>query len=140
MNRRHIILLCALSLSSGAAAQENRLGVYVNHSGSDRIGVQIAYRLREELAKSARFKSSLSADDAFYVASFITMNPDNEEIRSNYSVYSISLTIYNKTGFNYYVTSYVGTCGSSKINECAGNLIAIIDNQNQILVDMANKK
>jgi hypothetical protein len=53
--RVHGVFICLL-LSSAVGVQVHRRTVYIAQYGHDAVGQEVAYRLREEVAKSARYK------------------------------------------------------------------------------------
>lgn len=56
-----------------------------------------------------------------------TLNPDDDNGVQHWAVYAYVLTLNQKDGLDGYLTSGVGTCGSSKVESCALSLVAKID-------------
>ena len=127
MTRIAIALFWGLLFASGAEAQPAKMSVHLSFSGNDSIGTQLAYRFREEISSSSRYAHSFQKTGSDFIVHLITINPDIDENRSNWTAYSYTVNFQNKEGVEFFLTSVVGTCGAQKVAQCASNLTARLD-------------
>ena len=128
------IFLGALLVFAGPismAQQSGRAAVYVQSTSEDSVGRTLVYEIREAVRRSSGFTLVASSADARFVLRIVTLNPDNDSTRSVSTVYSAVYTLntLHETPVEMYLTSVVGTCGTSRVANCARSLTATLDEQ-----------
>lgn len=103
---------------SPATATDGFINVRINHSGEDRVGQQLAFYVRDTIRRSGTFKEANAGVEATFALNLITLDPDEDRVQ-NRTIYSLAIVIENREGLDWYVTSIVGTCGASRLRECA---------------------
>lgn len=115
-----IIMAAAAVLTASAASAQDRIGVLINFNGDDAAGKRLAYFLRDEVRKSGTFREVTKSEDSAFTLDFITIDPATSGSLTSYS-YAIQFT--NDDGFNYFIASYAGYCGSDRLKDCAELLV-----------------
>lgn len=94
-----IIVVLALACLPGTANAQVRLKVHVSHSGSDPVGRDLMYALREEIRKASAYSLSTSEEAAFTM-SVVTLDPESAERGAGtWSVASVVFTMTNYIPF-----------------------------------------
>lgn len=115
------LLLILVGPVSGA---DLRYQLSINHIGDDDLGVQLVYRLKEEVRKSATISLASNDDDAFYSIDMMTMSDDERTNDPSRTVYSLSFTMRDpRTGGWVSYNSRLGISGRERITETASDLI-----------------
>ncbi|MFO1408641.1 MAG: hypothetical protein U1F08_14085 [Steroidobacteraceae bacterium] len=126
--RRIVFGAFALLWSTLALAAEKGVPVYLGATADDPVGSRLAYRIKEQIRKSGQMEFVPSASDAFVGLNLTTLDPDDAARRT---VYSLVVTIRDFSAKDaelfYYWSSYVGTCGTNKVDECAESIAADVD-------------
>lgn len=95
--------------------------VAVDHTGDDSVGMQLAYRVREEIGKSSRLTLGSASNYGWKIV-LVTVGDSKK------TSYSMSLVLKdNSGGFDDFVTSIVGICGADRVESCARSIVAGID-------------
>lgn len=105
--------------------------IYVGVTSEDTVGQTLVYEIREKISKSQRHNLVSSPKDAAFKLSVVTLRGDGQ------TVYSISLLMRNfqtEGFFDFFVTSWVGYCGSRAIESCAANIVAGVDTEIEPIV------
>lgn len=122
-------------LATVASIPAQAANIYVDVTANDPSGKLLAYNLRERIASSARNILVNDPDDAAFKISIVTLDPDSD---GNRTIYSVVLNLKNyseKPNFDFFVTSWVGVCGRTKIEICANSLASDVDAEMQPLVE-----
>ena len=136
---RTLVAFMALALS-GAANAANAVNIAIDSTTNDSIGRQLATNLREKVNSSSLLSLVYGDSVSSLKVHFVTLNPD-EGATQNYTVYSFVLVAhFTNDGLDRYLTSSVGTCGLSKIDACASDIKATIDEWADALRNVAAKK
>lgn len=106
---------------SSGRAEDNKISVFFEYSGDDSIGKQIAFLMLEEIRKSGSFRHTFDKSESVFTVSLVSMDPSGD---AHHSIYSYSILLTNNDGFDYFITSYVGVCGSQRISTCAVDLFS----------------
>lgn len=103
-------------------AQANPVKIYVSSTSQDQLGKQLAFALRERIRSSGGYAEAYDSDSATVEIKSVTLDPDELSSQGR-TIYPWTM-LWNLTGKirGLYVTSSVGICGRSKIDECAGGL------------------
>jgi len=123
-----LLLAGVIAYSSSALAQVN---VYVDSTAPDSVGGRLSYRLKEGIRASAGMKLADTDAEALITARIVTLDPDaNSAASSSRTIYSLVLTAktMHETPVDMYLTSFVGLCGTKRVEECADGLVADTDN------------
>jgi hypothetical protein len=123
-------LTIAALLVLPAAVCEAQIPVHVVGSGQDPVGQRLVYFYKEALRGSSTFTVALEEGAGFRV-SIVTLDPEQREAtRGFWTVYSVTWTLTNpEQPFPYHLHQMVGTCGASRIRECADSLLVITNDQ-----------
>lgn len=116
-----LYLLCCLPIY----AQESRVGVSLEHSGHDRVGREIAFYVRENLASSSRFILA-NTGGAIIGIRLVTLDAIGET-DSQISAYSVVFTFIDSKGEEYYLTSKAGVCGINRVQSVGRNIFTYLD-------------
>ena len=113
-----VFLMAALGTSHA------QLNVVVEDTAREAVGGRLVYAIRERIRSSSGFKLVSTQKDALFRFGVVTLDE-----KSGYStVYSVVFSAWQpETGTWTYLTNIVGTCGSSRITECADGLVADAD-------------
>jgi len=142
-------LALALALAAGApadaqqpSAATQRTTIAVSFNGDDAVGKQLAYAVREELSRSARYQLAEPTKTAAYGINLVSLDPDGKD--GNRTVVAISITatnLYGLMGFlpdTFPKTSYmvvspflldqsVLIVGSKRVAQTANEIVADMD-------------
>lgn len=99
--------------------------IYVEATGDDTVGRRLASELREKIARSAQHKMVYTREDAGFVIVLVTLE-DAKNLSTAYS-YALTMPQVDKKGFDYFMTSSVGVCGSDRVTTCAATIFAGAD-------------
>lgn len=107
-----------------------QLRVYVIASADDTVGNRLVYAIKERIRRSAAMEYVDRPQDGIIGVEIVTLNPDRAE-DSRRTIYSIVWTTktFHDTPVTMFLTNSVGICGSSRIQECADDLVADTDKQ-----------
>ena len=135
--RSSLLWVTALSLISLPLAAKAET-FYVTVDADDKVGRMLAYQVKETIAASSRHSLVNNRDEATFSLEIVTLDPDQENVRTTYS---LVLLWENKENdlFDYYIMSWVGACGSEKVQSCAKNLASEVDMEIQPIVEAMEK-
>jgi len=130
-----IILICTTIIS----AQGNlKFPVEVSHSGIDIVGGRLAFAIKERIRKSESLQLSYSQELRIVII-LITLDQYKDQPGTS-SCYSFTLCLDDPNQlFRYYITSSVGYCGSSRVDEVAEGFVADTDKEIERLLKLANQ-
>lgn len=116
-----LIFVFAMGIASATYAQ---LAVVVEDTAREPVGGRLVYAVKERLRISSGLKLVANANDALFRFAIVTLDD-----KSGYStVYSVVFAAWQpQSGTWTYLTNIVGTCGSSRLSECADGLVADAD-------------
>jgi hypothetical protein len=115
-------ILCLLAFCPIALCQK-KIQVFVKHQGSDSVGTQLAFAIRESLRRSEGY--SLRDDEAATVIELITA-----ETMPNVSVVSVVIVKKGDSTFcNYNLAHLVYSIGSLRMKETADDIVTTLDKQ-----------
>ncbi len=122
------VLSVAISLTvwSGTAASTQQATVAVVTTTPDAAGQRLAHRVREKIRQSAGMRLVADERDSAIQLRLITVDPSQAN-EGHSTAYSVTWTMKAFTGGigQVYLTQYVGICGTTRIDACAENLVAI---------------
>jgi len=126
-----ILGILSIFASSLALSQTDRVPVQLRHSGDDQVGQRLAFELREVLrsANGMRLVTPSEADPRI-VANLVTL--DNSSANRGISTaasFALSLDSIEYPVNGFFLSSFVLTCGSNRVSDCARDIAANIDNQ-----------
>src|SRR5687767_12934972 len=93
-------LLLLASSATPTSAQVDKVAVYVQFSGDDAVGKQLAFLFKERIRSSGSFQEVLDELDAALVTPIVSLDPDHNGRRT---IYSFTVLIENRSGLNYHV-------------------------------------
>ena len=111
------------------------LETYVDHSGSDTVGQQLAYQVREILARSKIYPLAQTSDRADVVIHLATMDLDDPAAPGRASAVAFALTYDFQAILNRpeaikqlrFVNNGVLLVGRQKVLEIAGSIVSQVD-------------
>jgi hypothetical protein len=118
-----LIAPMAMLLHAPAAAAS----IQVTSTSEDTVGQSIVYNLRNKIAASSLHKVAYTRDTAGFVIVIVTLKDNNGRT----SIYSASLLMppFDKKGYDYFITSAVGTCGADVTEACAASILSTFDDE-----------
>jgi len=125
---RAFLLTMALVFTSKLQAAT----IMVDATSDDPVGQLLVYNLKDKINASSINKLVYTKDDAGFVINIVTIK-ENDGNDTAYAAV-LSMPQLNKKGFDYYITSQVGFCGSSVTESCASKILAAFD---QPMTDIA---
>ena len=118
------VALCLLPLCPSALC-EKKIQVFVKHQGSDSVGNQLAFAIRESLRRSEGY--SLGDDGAETVIELLTAETVPNGVAS---VASVVVIKKEDTPFcNFNLAHLVYSLGSLRVKEMADDIVAELDKQ-----------
>lgn len=122
-------LLAAYSPAITVAQSPPRAAVYVQSAADDPVGRLLAYEIREAVRRSSGLSLADRETDARFILRLVTLDPDKERSPGISTVYSAVYTMHtlHDTPVEMYLDSYVGTCGSSRVESCGRRMTATLD-------------
>lgn len=126
-----VIVAAFVLVPAVAQEQQARVPVYVEASGDDLVGRDLAYQVRETIRLSAGLTLADRESDARFILRVVTLDPDSKDSAGLSTVYSAVYTMRTFHDFpvEMYKTSVVGTCGRNRVNSCARSITATLDEQ-----------
>lgn len=126
-----IFLAVAVLVSLAAVAQSTtKIPVQVLHSGSDLVGQQLAFELKEAIRASQSMRLVTDTDSGARVrVSIVSLNPDPERASQSHTVAATTFA-FDDTWVplnGILVSATVETCGARRVQECARSTLANID-------------
>lgn len=105
-------------------AAQAQMQMVVEATAKDVIGSRLAFAVKERVRTSAGFKLVGTRKDALFRMSLVTLDDKG----GYFTVYSAVFSAWQpQTGTWTYLDNLVGTCGTSRIAECADSLVASAD-------------
>ena len=115
MTLAQIIMLSGTADAAGNAA----VPILVSVTTKDRVGTNLAHRVREQFRASAGFQLVERESAAVWVVRLITHAGDDDQM---HTVYAVIWTVNDL-----YMHSLVGICGANRVDSCATTIIAKTD-------------
>ena len=132
-----VVLSAAVPLLP-ALAQNQRLRVSVSHSGSDVVGQQLAYAVREAVRASQAFRL-VPSEEAEYQIRLLTQDPDRSDTAAGGQRTIVAITYvmvntasYRKeepaTWYPLLLNTSIARAGGQRIDDVARSAVATLDN------------
>jgi hypothetical protein len=132
ISRRTHTFLLMLLLSLPSASRAQATNVYVVARSEDEVGTRFVFVLKEAIRRSAAFRLVDRQADTVLTLHLVTMETPSES-RGSATSYSVTWTFRTshetKTPISVYMASTVGSCGRSRVEECAHGVLADTDQQ-----------
>lgn len=114
--RSFVVVLGAIVLSAQPALASSKVSVEVQATTDEGIGRRLAFHLREQIGKSGSFESAATGKAVLKVV-LVTLDLGEA---ANGVAYSYTFLIRStEGGYDYFITSGVGTCGPNGATTCA---------------------
>jgi hypothetical protein len=126
VRRLSVVIVFAMCASASLAA-DDRIPIAVEHDGDDRVGVRIAYELKEAAARSARYRVETASDytSARISVVSIAIRDGRPESASATSVqFSASFRCPTNSALRQATTHIVTVTGSDRAASTAQGLLA----------------
>lgn len=125
-----LVLTVFAALAVPTIAQNHRIPININFTGSDTIGQAFNYALKEQLVRSAIFQ--YSASNTGFVLNVVSIDsyegsPSFDTYKNNSSAISITFTIQDKDGTTTLLDQRVMTVGKDKTDEMAKTLLVSVN-------------
>jgi hypothetical protein len=136
------VFLLPLVASTGiSCAQPAKIKIYFQTDASDVVGRQLVFMLKDKIRASATFTETLDENNSFFIVDMVTIDPSVSGDGLS-TIYAFDILLENDKGFNYFLTQFVGVCGSQKVESCASDLYRYIGEEleklNQITKNKSN--
>lgn len=131
--QRIAIWFALLLVSAPSLAEGFKMPVEVLATANDSVGKRLVYFVKEGIQSSATLEPVLNPSIGIRL---LIVTIDQNTNNPGYSTaYSFVVTwVSNEQPFPYYLNQYVGYCGSSRVQECAQELVAsTAENSEQVL-------
>jgi hypothetical protein len=112
--------------ASAAIASDDGFPVHLTATTDDSVGNRLAYAIKEAVRASGQLELVPLRDDAFVSMDLVTLDLDKDGARTVYSLV-LNTRDLDSEGLFHYQSSMVGSCGSSKVAECAQGVVANVD-------------
>jgi hypothetical protein len=124
MFRRSAVVFFASVFLFASATTFAQMRVIVEDTAPDTVGSRLVFAVKERIRSSAGFKLVTARTEALFRMSIVTLDD-----KTGYStVYSVVFSAWQpQTNTWTYLNNIVGTCGSTRIAECADGLVADAD-------------
>jgi hypothetical protein len=121
-------LIAAFLLAASIAAQA-QTPVEINNTSKDVVGQRLVFQVKEGIRRSSALAIEFDQSKPRMQVNIVTMDQDARN--PGYStVYSIVVLFQNPAQpFPFYLTQYVGVCGSGRVRECGDGIVANISEQ-----------
>lgn len=119
------VIIAGLFLLAAGDACAQKASVFFEIEASDNVGSRLAYSIKEGIRRSSGMQLVDQAERSFWGLSLVTLDPDQQTAQR--TVYSLVWTMRLPGGTRSYVTHKVGICGSTRVAECADQIVAETD-------------
>ncbi|MDP2045686.1 MAG: hypothetical protein Q8L00_05665 [Deltaproteobacteria bacterium] len=111
----------------------SKVPVEIDHKGEDDVGRKLVYQIKQMIHKSQSLTITHDKNQPRLKVSIITIdeNNNNSELSHNSTVYSLVIS-YPWAFYEDILYHSVGICGKKRIKEVSENIVANIDEQNEI--------
>jgi hypothetical protein len=124
-------LLCLVCSPALALMQ-----VEVSATTSDTVGQRLVFALKEGIRRSSSLALSFDQSKPRIQVNVVTLD-QSTSTPGNSTVYAVVILWNNPAQlFPFYLTQYVGHCGSSRVVECADGLVAGVSEQSDSLLKL----
>lgn len=98
---RALLVVTAVHLGAGIALAQSpsRTKVSLSHTGTDAVGQRLAYVIREELSRSARYEQEPTYRDGLLRVDLVTIDPTVEK-RGNQTVAAVCYSMVNLAAYD----------------------------------------
>jgi len=121
--KKSVIIVILLFSSLVLLAEDFIMPIMIENTGDDNVGRRLIYEIKEGIKESKSMKLSLINELGIKI-SIVTLEGDRDN-PGNYTLYSISFLWNNPEQiFPFYLTSSVGNCGSSRVEDVAKSIVA----------------
>lgn len=124
--RATTLLAATAMIGSTFSSSVHAANIVVEYSGTDPVGREIAYELREKIAASKQHELVHSRDDAGFRVILVTVGSDSQ-ITTAYSAVLVWKNYAVDGGLDYFVTTFAGNCGRDVAARCAANVLSGMD-------------
>jgi hypothetical protein len=131
-----LIVWFLLLTPASAVGQQEKVNVYVDHTGNDPVGQRLAFALREAIRASRGYELA-SLPQCLFQVSLVTMDPEDSPSRAGKStVVCLIITMKNllplqeqnpQTWYPIFLDGNVLMCGIRKVDELAQGILAALD-------------
>jgi hypothetical protein len=128
-NLLFVILVIVLNIFTTVSGEEFSPGqkIYVYSASEDAVGEKLVYYFKEELRNSKGITLGTASDSVFFI-SVITMDHDEDKLRTVYSiVWAVSTLTINAQLTKSVLDHIVGVCGTNRVKNCAESIVAHTD-------------
>jgi hypothetical protein len=123
------ILLCAASIISGPAAQQQKTKIQVQYSGTDVLGARFAFALKEDINQSSRYQLDESASGLRVSLISQDVGPSINGRAGDVVAVSMMLVVDATSTCSNVLSQGVYVVPSLRINDTAQTLLADIDHE-----------
>lgn len=122
------LLMGVAALGAAFSPSAYAANIVVEYSGTDPVGREIAYELREKISASKQHNLVHSRDDAGFRLILVTVGSDNQ-VSTAYSAVLVWKNFAVDEGLDYFITTFAGNCGRDVAARCAANVLSGMDSE-----------
>ena len=129
----HLAVICCIFIGKSALAE---MPIEIISTTPDVVGQRLVFALKEGIRSSSSLGISFDQSKARMQVNVVTL--DQSTSSPGYSTVYAVVILWNNPAqpFPFYLTQYVGYCGSSRVRECADGLVANISEQSDSLLKL----
>lgn len=114
---------CASVISAPSAHAAN---IVVEYTGTDQVGTELAYELREKIAASSQHSLVHTREDAGFRVILVTVG-SNDGVSAAYSAVLVWKNFIDQDGLDFFITTFAGNCGRTVAARCAASVLSGMD-------------
>jgi hypothetical protein len=117
-------------------AAEAKMPVEIGGTTPDTVGQRLVYALKEGIRTSSSLDLTFASNQPRLQVKVVTLDTDMKG--TGYSTTYSAVILWNnpKNIAPFYLTQYVGYCGSSRVVECASGLVANVSEQSDEMLKL----
>ncbi|WP_157288443.1 hypothetical protein [Uliginosibacterium gangwonense] len=110
--------------------------VEISSTTPDYVGQRLVFALKEEIRRSTSLGITFDRNKPRLQVNIVTLDPNSS--MPGYSTSYSMVILWNNPSqpFPFYLTQFVGTCGNSRILECADGLTANVSDQSDNMLKL----
>lgn len=124
--RLSLAVVAACYASAMSAPSARAANIIVEYTGTDQVGTELAYELRERIAASSQHTLVHTREDAGFRVILVTVG-SNDRASSAYSAVLVWKNFVDPEGLDFFITTFAGNCGRTVAARCAASVLSGMD-------------
>lgn len=110
--------------------------VEIQATSNDNVGQRLVYFLKEDIRQSPSMKLAPESKALRLQVKLVTLDPTSNKL-GYATVYSVVFTVTGPAGgLPYYLNQFVGQCGTTRVQECAQDLLVQTSKASDAIVSL----